>query len=473
MKNLKLSATHTSEKKSHQDQILDKLFDYFSTPQGEKPRSDSDVEVSFYRSSLNKIPRNYFNTPYSGVNIIMLLMAQREHSHKVPIYSTFKQAATLLEQHKALLPAKSEHFDPDRPLKGVKLDTQVVKYLESYKKGRELLSKSQFEQETKGMSFSEMRKNGFQKRKGLKLYNVFAIEQIKHLLPQVFLDDRPYFAEQEILENKEMSSEQQDIDFVEKAQFIIEAMDIAVVESYEDRAYYSPKKHQIVIPPRHKFLSDKAYFAVILHELSHSTSRHLKRDMSSIFGTTSYAKEELIAECATLFMCMEEGLESFHAHAQYLEGWASHFSDKKKALLSVCKQAKDAQQYISDKVAEHRLKLANQPKYTPPIRFDTALNLNDQSRDRLTSFIDNEANRLGSFISLKHQKLLGFNNIKQGIEVFTDKKSIRLYGAAAHTLKRQVEKLEVLQDLFVETPPKATPFEPKNIKPKPSQDLSI
>lgn len=49
----RLSATgSTTAKKSQQDQILDRLFDYFSKPKGEKPTSDNDVDVSFYRSML-------------------------------------------------------------------------------------------------------------------------------------------------------------------------------------------------------------------------------------------------------------------------------------------------------------------------------------------------------------------------------------------------------------------------------------
>lgn len=141
----KSSATHTNEKKSQQDLILDRLFDYFSKPKGEKPTSDSDIEVSFYKSALNALPKNFHNNNYNGVNIVMLLMAQEESATKVPIYATFKQASALLEQNKQHLPPKSDDFDPDKPLKGIKLNAQVVKYLESYKKDGEVISKSQFE----------------------------------------------------------------------------------------------------------------------------------------------------------------------------------------------------------------------------------------------------------------------------------------------------------------------------------------
>ncbi len=104
MKKPRLRAGRSTAKTDQQTQILDKLFDYFSKPKGEKPTSDSDVEVSFYRSALSALPHNFHDNEYNGVNIIMLLQAQEQSSSKVPIYSTFKQASDFLEQHKDKLP---------------------------------------------------------------------------------------------------------------------------------------------------------------------------------------------------------------------------------------------------------------------------------------------------------------------------------------------------------------------------------
>ncbi len=158
----------------------------------------------------------------------MLLQSQEDSATKVPIYSTFKQAATLLEQHKDQLPPKSDTFDPERPLKGIKMNAQIVKLLQTYKKDGKAISKSQFERETDGMNFKEMVEKGYQHRKGLKPYKVFELEKIKHLLPQSFIDERPYFAKQEQLEKQEMSEEMKDERFVKKALMIIESMGVPV-----------------------------------------------------------------------------------------------------------------------------------------------------------------------------------------------------------------------------------------------------
>ncbi|TOM30867.1 hypothetical protein CGH79_24355, partial [Vibrio parahaemolyticus] len=69
------------------------------------------------------------------------------------------------EKHKEQLPEKSDDFDPDKPLKGIKLENVVVKYLENYVKDGQKISKAQYEKLTKGMNFKEMKDKGFEARR--------------------------------------------------------------------------------------------------------------------------------------------------------------------------------------------------------------------------------------------------------------------------------------------------------------------
>ncbi|EHZ2725399.1 DUF1738 domain-containing protein [Vibrio parahaemolyticus] len=434
-KNRSSATGSTKNKKSQQDQVLDRLFDFFSKPKSEKPSSDSDVEVSFYRSTLNALPLNFFGNEYNGINIIMLLEAQQNSATKVPIYSTFKQASEILEKHKEQLPEKSDDFDPDKPLKGIKLEHVVVKYLENYAKDGEKISKTQFDRLTKGMSFKEMKDKGFEAKRGLRAYRVFPIEKIKHLLPQSYIDEQPYFAKQEVLASQVMSEEEQDSAFVQKAQLIIDAMGVPVMEKDEDRAYYSVKEDHIVIPPRDKFKSDKARFAVILHELSHSTGHpsRLDRKLSNPFGSQAYAKEELIAETATLFMCLDQGLETFNSHAAYLESWTQQFADQKKALLSVCKQAKEAQNYITEQVKSYTLKLEQQTQ---------RLDLTDQAQYSLQCYIAEEAEFDNQFTPLIGKHITGMREIENVLELVTDEKlRFKLDSTASKPLSRKIDGL--------------------------------
>ncbi|MCR9988754.1 zincin-like metallopeptidase domain-containing protein [Vibrio antiquarius] len=391
--------------------------------------------MSFYRSTLNALPLNFFGNEYNGINIIMLLEAQHHSATKVPIYSTFKQASELLEKHKKQLPEKSDDFDPDKPLKGIKLENIVVKYLENYAKDGEKISKAQFEKLTKGMSFKEMKDKGFVARRGLRGYRVFPIETIKHLLPESYINGQPYFAKQETLASRVMNEDEQDSVFVRKAELIIDAMGVPVMEKDEDRAYYSVKEDHIVIPPRDKFKSDKARFAVILHELSHSTGHpsRLDRKLSNPFGSQAYAKEELIAETATLFMCLDQGLETFNSHAAYLESWTQQFADQKKALLSVCKQAKEAQNYITEKVQCHTLKLEQETQ---------RIDLTDQSQFFLQCYIAEEAEFDEQFTQLVGKHITGLREIENGLELVTDENlRYKLDSTASQPLSHKVNEL--------------------------------
>ncbi|CAH8182232.1 zincin-like metallopeptidase domain-containing protein [Vibrio aestuarianus] len=429
------AAGSTKNKKSQQDIVLDRLFDFFSKPKGEKPSSDSDVEVSFYRSTLNALPLNFFGNEYNGINIIMLLEAQQNSATKVPIYCTFKQASELLEKHKDQLPDKSDDFDPEKPLKGIKLENVVVKYLENYAKDGEKISKTQFEKMTKGMSFKEMKDKGFEAKRGLRGYRVFPIEKIKYLLPQLYIDEQPYFAKQEALASQSMSEEEQDSVFLQNAKLIIDAMGIPVIEKDEDRAYYSVKEDHIVIPPRDKFKSDKARYAILLHEICHSTGHpsRLDRKLGSPFGSLPYSKEELISETATLFMCLDQGLETFNSHAAYLESWTQQFADQKKALLSVCKQAKEAQNYITEQVQSYTLKLEQQTQ---------RLDLTDQSQHLLHAYFKEEAEFDEQFTPLIGKHITGMREIEDGLELVTDNNDrYKLDSTASKPLSRKVDEL--------------------------------
>lgn len=161
---------------------------------------------------------------------------------KIPLYATFKQAQELLEKHKDQLPTQSENFDPNKPLKGIKLESVVVKYLENYKKDGHRISKAQFEKFTEGMSFKEMRDNGFELRRGLKGYRVFALEKIKHLLPQSYIDEQPYFAKQDALAKQTMVESEKDQAFVNQAKMIIEAMGVPVIEKTKTEPITTLKK---------------------------------------------------------------------------------------------------------------------------------------------------------------------------------------------------------------------------------------
>jgi len=127
------------------------------------------------------------------------------------------------------------------------------------------------------------------------------------------------------------------------------------------RAYYSPGTDSIHLPAIAAFDTMQDYYATALHEIAHSTGHEsrLNRDLSGGFGSENYAKEELRAELACVFMQIEQGiqLEGKHIvnHAAYLNSW---LEAAKRDTSVFFKAAADAQK-IADYVADNYLQAAD------------------------------------------------------------------------------------------------------------------
>jgi antirestriction protein ArdC len=72
-------------------------------------------------------------------------------------------------------------------------------------------------------------------------------------------------------------------------------------------AGYIPFKDYITLPPAPAFKSVDSYHAATLHELGHwrGHETRVKRELSTRFGSDSYAAEELVAELTSAFLCSQ------------------------------------------------------------------------------------------------------------------------------------------------------------------------
>jgi antirestriction protein ArdC len=112
-----------------------------------------------------------------------------------------------------------------------------------------------------------------------------------------------------------------------------------------DRAFYAPSEDKIVLPTRKQFHSATALYSTWAHEVIHSTGhkKRLERDLSGLFGTATYAKEELVAELGSVLLCsrMEIGYE-IENHASYLQHWVTILKEEPKFVLKALSQARRA-----------------------------------------------------------------------------------------------------------------------------------
>lgn len=114
-------------------------------------------------------------------------------------------------------------------------------------------------------------------------------------------------------------------------------------------ASYIPSLDLIRMPPAAAFTSLGAYWATLLHELTHWTGapERLARPHQGRFGDEAYAFEELVAEMGSAFLCAQVGvpLEGLQ-HPGYIDHWLKVLRDDKRALIRAASQARKASEFL-------------------------------------------------------------------------------------------------------------------------------
>lgn len=115
-----------------------------------------------------------------------------------------------------------------------------------------------------------------------------------------------------------------------------------------DRAFYMPGADFIQLPPQPAFFQQINYYRTCFHELGHWTGHQtrLSRDMSSSFGSNSYAREELVAEMAAAFVCSSLGIEPTVRHADYIGSWLTVLREDNRAIFRAASLASKAADFL-------------------------------------------------------------------------------------------------------------------------------
>ena len=140
----------------------------------------------------------------------------------------------------------------------------------------------------------------------LKRFTVFNLAQCEGLRPGL-ASDPPPLREPEI---------------VPLAEAVIAASGIEVRVGGA-RAFYAPAHDYVQVPPPAAFFAPVNYYRTCLHELTHATGHpsRLDRQLTTAFGSKDYAREELVAEMGSAFLCAALGVVPTVRHADYLGGW--------------------------------------------------------------------------------------------------------------------------------------------------------
>ncbi len=115
-----------------------------------------------------------------------------------------------------------------------------------------------------------------------------------------------------------------------------------------DRAFYSPANDYIQVPRPDAYFEPINWHRTALHELGHWVGHpsRLARDLSGTFGSALYAKEELVAEMTSAFVCASLGIVPTVRHADYLGSWLEILREDDRAIVRAASAASKAADYL-------------------------------------------------------------------------------------------------------------------------------
>jgi antirestriction protein ArdC len=131
------------------------------------------------------------------------------------------------------------------------------------------------------------------------------------------------------------------------AEDLIAATGARIVEG-GGQAFYHSQDDFIRLPYRERFVSQPDYYCTALHELGHWTAHptRLARDLRNRFGSDAYAREELIAELTSAFLCAHLAIVPRVRNADYIGHWLQILKSDAHAIFHAASQASKAFEFI-------------------------------------------------------------------------------------------------------------------------------
>lgn len=115
-----------------------------------------------------------------------------------------------------------------------------------------------------------------------------------------------------------------------------------------DKAFYVPSLDYVQVQPQPAFFEQVNYYRTCLHELTHATGHpaRLDRKLVNAFGSKDYAREELVAELGSAFLCAALGIQPTVRHADYLGSWLDVLREDSRAIFRAASAASRAADWL-------------------------------------------------------------------------------------------------------------------------------
>ena len=123
---------------------------------------------------------------------------------------------------------------------------------------------------------------------------------------------------------------------------------------YQDNAYYSITKNEIVVPEIRQFKDGESFYGTLFHEMIHSTGAEgvLDRFQPASFGSKEYAREELVAELGSVLMAQRYGMTKYikEDSCPYLKGYLKELKASPQFIKTTLLDVKRASSIVTQKV---------------------------------------------------------------------------------------------------------------------------
>lgn len=248
---------------------------------------------------------------YRGGNAILLMATGLQRGYQDPRWMTYKQAA-------------DNGWQVRRGEKG----TQIEFWEAKEASGQSRPSAPEGEGDSNSQN-SRAEKSRFIHR----VYTVFNAQQIDGVLPYNPKHHTRFEA-------------------VHAGEQILNNSDARIAHDQADRAFYSRSEDSIHLPPKDAFRDAAGYYGTALHELAHWTGHPSRLNRTTLtdsyrFGDANYAKEELRAELASVFLAAQRGIpHNPEHHAAYVNSWIGALKRDKNEIFRAAHDASKAADFI-------------------------------------------------------------------------------------------------------------------------------
>lgn len=302
------------------------------------------------RTAQFGLPQNLVGRPYTGSNAFLCQIHTTMEHYRMPVYLTIKQIRDAGGMIK-----KGEHSIPI-----FKWDLRIKD-----KDGKKLS-----ESDYRNMTKEEQAECTV--RPYLKVYNEWNIDQtnLEEVNKEKYDAILKRFKSEPIKDEVGMYKNEAFDNLLKEQSWVCPIE----YEKFNESAFYSPKRDQIVVPskkqfnisntPEDVFKDGMEFYGTTIHEMAHSTGHESRLGRDGIvkidqFGSAQYAKEELIAELTSALIGNAMGFDSRirENNIAYLQNWIGSLKKDPKFLKSVMSDVNKSSKMVLEHIDEQRRKL--------------------------------------------------------------------------------------------------------------------